>query len=320
MKKEHIKSIVVLVVLLQLAIPVSAQPLTHYENNSIYMCWPLRRYAKFTSSPSDSQTRPDNRYLDGFVLQPSETCTIYGVATAVNNSTRISPYSYNATTWHDDCDIDLYIYKADLGDTVIHPVKHMVLEIRAPKYPDRVLELTPSLDSIPLRVHLHEFFFDEPITITGPFLMGLSSDKFYLKIATPVTEPWTDGIRAAVRNDDTVLRYPGGTYQVKLTPGMCQGIYPILVPQGSIVGIDTVRINTNLGLVPNPAQGQVKVEADCAIRGVDLVDLMGHNCLSRTFSGKGQSVTLDVGSLPRGYYTVRVNTLHGILIGKLLLE
>ena len=72
--------------------------------------------------------------------------------------------------------------------------------------------------------------------------------------------------------------------------------------------------------MPNPAQTRVTVEAADAIKDVQVSDMAGRVLISKRFHGDERAVTLDIESLPRGSYVVRVKTEKKETVQKLVVN
>ncbi len=73
-------------------------------------------------------------------------------------------------------------------------------------------------------------------------------------------------------------------------------------------------------LLPNPARTRVTVEADCAIRHVEVADMAGRVLIAERYDADVRSATLDVGRLAQGIYAVRVYTEREEAVQKLIIE
>ena len=104
---------------------------------------------------------------------------------------------------------------------------------------------------------------------------------------------------------------------------IAQGIMPITRPEGYLAYLSATPPEADAGgvrLLPNPAKTRVTVEADCAIRKVEISDLLGRVIVSRQYYGDSQSSTLDVSWLSQGNYVVRVKTARETVAQKLVIE
>lgn len=94
---------------------------------------------------------------------------------------------------------------------------------------------------------------------------------------------------------------------------------PIIKPKGYLTAA-RLRDAGDVQLKPNPARTRVTVEAEQAIRYVELTDMAGRTMIVQKYDGGTRSATLDIGSLPQGIYIVRVRTDRAVATRKLLVE
>ncbi len=73
-------------------------------------------------------------------------------------------------------------------------------------------------------------------------------------------------------------------------------------------------------LLPNPARTRVTVEADCAIRHVEVADMAGRVLVSEQCGAGVRSATLDVSRLAQGSYVVRVKTERDETVQRLIID
>jgi hypothetical protein len=102
--------------------------------------------------------------------------------------------------------------------------------------------------------------------------------------------------------------------------------FPIIMPQGYLAATGPTAEAGDVRLLPNPVRGRdpmggkVTVEADCAIRHVEVADMMGRVLIAERYDGGTRSATLDVGRLAQGSYVVKVKTERGPVAKKLMIE
>ena len=322
--------------LLAAAATLAAQPITHYRTTNIYLCLP------FVSDANSTHNHPCGRTIyttspltiQGFQTDRTEPYTIYGVAAAVcpdDNYENHYHYTLEGCTWKTDGQIDTYIYEATVGDSAVELVKHSSHYIPAGKVPDRLLVIQDSgmgqYGIVPYAaIYMHEFYFDEPVTVSSPFLVGMHGN-FDLKVAD-FTTVWAHNHTYYGYVDDKTQRLVDPWSHSVLLPDIntvsmsnhVQIFFPILVPEGSAVGTDQVQESVGLRLFPNPARTEVRVEAGCTVREVVVTDMVGRSVLHRDCHDGEQSVTLDVSRLPQGCYAVRVGTDQGVLTEKLSVQ
>ena len=81
---------------------------------------------------------------------------------------------------------------------------------------------------------------------------------------------------------------------------------------GELAGIGTVAAESRLRLYPNPACGQVVLEADEEIASVQVVNALGQVVYSaQPSTGSCQQMTVNTTMWPQGVYVVRVRTAAG---------
>lgn len=310
-------------------VSIQAQPTAHFGHNNIYKYWPMPCLDCPLYLWKAIQSPPDEYHpllLQAFQYNHEEantTCTIYGVAADVVPWSGHDAYTLQGSIWRVDGTIDFLLYKATVGDSTVELVKTSRHVVHAGKAPDRVLVIRDSLsEQLPkVEQYLHEFYFDEPITVSGLFLVGVISD---IRLSASSFH----GLRP------NMLYYPNVFYDMKnqkllkVLPDVDsvnldldgQVFYPILVPRGSAMGTAQVQENTGLRLAPNPARTEVNVEAGCAVREVVVTDMVGRRVLHKECHGGEQSIALDVSLLPQGCYAVRISTDRGVLTEKLVVE
>ncbi len=91
--------------------------------------------------------------------------------------------------------------------------------------------------------------------------------------------------------------YPGGTY-----PNLSLGA--MAAPVSVLVAARPRQSPHHLTISPNPTHGRVRIEAADAILQVEVVDELGRSMLLKKTASR--SVEVDMMSLPRGVYTVKV--------------
>ncbi|MBQ9864170.1 MAG: T9SS type A sorting domain-containing protein [Bacteroidales bacterium] len=94
---------------------------------------------------------------------------------------------------------------------------------------------------------------------------------------------------------------------------------PIIKPRGYLSAA-ILRDAGDVQLKPNPARTRVTVEADQAIRYVELTDMAGRTMIVQKYDGGTLSATLDINALPHGLYMVKVRTEKAVTTKKLLIE
>ncbi|MBR4506822.1 MAG: T9SS type A sorting domain-containing protein [Bacteroidales bacterium] len=107
-----------------------------------------------------------------------------------------------------------------------------------------------------------------------------------------------------------------------------QWLFPILTPNpdtNNYVPDDSTQTDVQLAaweryvaVQPNPATDKATVLSSVGLKGVEVFDMSGNRVLR--LEASGLSAKLDVGTLPRGTYIVRVQTPIGTTARKLLLK
>ena len=213
-------------------------------------------------------------------------------------------------------------------------------------------------DSI-IRIPMYEFYFDSPVDLYGDFYVGIHSlDTFevvgavignggqilnqdmqdssvccpsgylgYVDIERNVLLFWDAECNWRFGQTWGEDNWSGDSYHGVNAPQTdtiftmrTQAFMPILRPQGYLSATAPMAEMGNVRLQPNPARTHVVVEAECAIKHVELADMSGRVLLSERYDGQAQSVTLDVSSLAKGSYVVKVKTERDESAQKLLVE
>lgn len=337
MKNRILLSVFTFLFLFLSGMDIQAQPITHYRTTNIYLCLPFERDAHGSHNyPNDRHIYTSPLFVQGFQTDRTEPYTIYGVAVSVCPSedySNYNPYTLEGCTWRTDGEIDTYIYEATVGDSAVELVKRSSHYIPAGKVPDRLLVIQDSglvgyMGSLVNRaaIYMHEFYFDEPVTVSNPFLVGMSG-KSDLRVADFVTQYALNHTYYGYVDVETG-RLVDSRYHSVLFPDIntvptshqVQILFPILVPEGSAIGTSQVQESVGLRLFPNPARTKVRVEAGCAVREVVVSDMVGRTVLHRDCHGGELGVTLDVSRLPQGCYAVHVGTDRGTMTEKLVVE
>ena len=274
-----------------------------------------------------------------------DTRIIYGVAVILLS--REHPRMYEI---EDASTIDIELYKVTEGESDIHLIKKMTGYLYPGKKPDKILQYQPlfhyrtehgDIDEY-CTDPMYEFYFDEPVSVTGTFLAtaSISSDYtgfiWYTIGRTEVT-----GYEAYISKKDQKLigfecRSEESPYWIYCdTTGLpapdidleglkskrVQWIFPILVPEGT-TAVPTVEGGEpfEVLLTPNPATEQATAATEAGIRSIEVVDMAGRIVVRHSYPALPHNVTFDVKALPRGIYAVRVDTPQGIATKKLAVE
>ena len=367
MNSNYIKLVVAGLLLLISMQDATAQFDVYFGHTGRYMFWPGPEPASSSvQSPIHSASKD---YSNGVVLgvgpdpehlicnpfnfthaERDSARTIYGFALSGGPGYNGDPYTYEKCIWTESFDFDAYVYRIIDGDSIMEIIKDTTFHVNRGKRPDRRMIVSDSLvfssnpaHSDRLATYLHEFYFDEPITITGEFLiavqpsvkmifgqflLGYLSGSDQIQFCSPGYWGYID-----IKNQHLVnyrANCGRNTYYGTTTfPDIeaenvrtlrSQVFYPILVPQGSVEVQGQNMGTAFLHLVPNPARTEVRVEAECAVRFVEVADMTGRTVLRWESPGGECGTVLDVSRLPRGCYAVRVGTALGVQAERLLLQ
>jgi len=106
--------------------------------------------------------------------------------------------------------------------------------------------------------------------------------------------------------------FPGsGTYRVKLTLSTPYGCSSTTEQIIHIIGVGTKTLNADSGFrfFPNPTRNRLNIDVPAHFDGafsVRLFNVLGETVAERAFSGTEKQVTLGLGELPAGAYSVEV--------------
>jgi hypothetical protein len=135
------------------------------------------------------------------------------------------------------------------------------------------------------------------------------SDQSWLSIANVSTTPWGSIILTAQANTTNAPR----TAKVTITANRL-GSQTITVTQDASTVSNTI-FSGEIELYPNPATSDFQIHGLKGGATVSLIDQDGRVVLSKQIYNKG---TIEVGSLPKGMYVVKVVTSSGIIKKKLV--
>jgi hypothetical protein len=286
-----------------------------------------------------------------------ETYTIYGIALIAR-----PPWIRGGIPHAEDVMMDRFvtvhfdIYKeAPDSSGILQLIKNLTGYIMPGGKPDIVMKYShgtyfdSELDADPV----YEFYFPEPITIEGTFLVAgytsqgdtlfvsdISFDECspvgyltFIRLEVPSVKDWFIFSRAVSQgcppypyhepSDDyfTPMPLPRVTEDriAEFTTDAMPPFFPILVPEGTAAtqGLEAAK---GVRLMPNPAREQVTVTATDGLRAVEVSDMTGRRLMRRTLDGTAERVTLHIGHLPAGTYTVKVVTTRVITTEKLVVE
>lgn len=201
---------------------------------------------------------------------------------------------------------------------------------------------------------VYELYFEKPITISSfdTFYIGMTSRIYYRddKCASNKFYTWPICWR-------TVVPRPGPTscpdgiayYQSNPAPGFWNFyptspwlyyIFPIMDTlhrndyidttshgntdtvshggDGNTVGIGNSPLESYISIQPNPAHDVVRVVSSVGMSEIEVIDMKGFRVLK--VSDCETEVSLDVKSLPKGVYVLRVQTPLGIVDKRLIVR
>ena len=187
---------------------------------------------------------------------------------------------------------------------------------------------------------VYEKYFDHPVTLHKKFYMGginhssmkhpITGDYMYPRI---FIEGW--GAPGDVVPTGSVICWDSTDWE-EFAGNYWEWFFPILTPDpnGDTTGYtptdstqtgDTTQTSIQLAsweryvsLQPNPATDEVTVLSSFGMTQVELFDMAGNSVLVQ--DATGLSAKLDVNTLPRGSYIVRIITPMGVTSRKLILK
>ena len=103
-----------------------------------------------------------------------------------------------------------------------------------------------------------------------------------------------------------------------MTAPIHPSIFPIIrLGNGAVDEAD--READGVEVLPNPTRGHAVVQSERAIRSLEVCDMSGRVVLRKQVNGDLHTVEMSA-SLPRGCYVVRVVTVQGAAVKKLVVE
>ena len=253
-----------------------------------------------------------------------------------------------------DLPVEAFIFEATEGDSLVRLVKKQVFKIDKGQYPDKGMHFS---DTGGVRAPVYEFYFDTPVTVKGtffvalygdasddgnirrlmgycPFLCGLNHNRD--TIGKYVPGYWTSiGDERIVVEVSGYIKGNDGKYhsidsinldgisvpdmrEQVVYSGSHPAIFPIISLHNNAVD-EVSEAGDGVEVSPNPSQGRATVRSMRAIRNVEVCDMSGRVVLRKQVNGDLHTVELSV-SLPRGCYVVRVVTVQGTAVKKLVVE
>ena len=286
-------------------------------------------------------------YINPFSLGEGKQ-TIYGVALCLSPRDN---YEFPLPPIDRRISIDIMLYGFTSGDSNVQLVKSQTFEVEQGQSPDLFMLYSGSRNST-IKYPMYEFYFDTPIDIdvAGDYYFGIHSlDTFVVETGSKPYENRRpecchSGYFGYVDMEREVLimwesechgrSWLGAGYYAHDSPGvvaprtdtiftnLAQGILPITRPQGYLTTTEpTAEAEAGcVRLLPNPARTRVTVEADCAIRHVEVADMAGRVLVSEQCGAGVRSATLDVSRLAQGSYVVRVKTERDETVQRLIID
>lgn len=327
-------------------------PLVYMSNYLVPVFFPVDRFDDYPYFFNDHMC-----YVNPFSIREGEEgkLTIYGVSLCFQPKSFRGDVPY-VLGMDRSIAFDIMLYNFTPGDSNVQLIMRQKFFLDETRSPDLFVVYTGnpygSQDSA-FKFPMYEFYFDSPVTVTGDFYAGIHSmDSFRLETGRLLhcwfgAEPQCchSGYYGYVDMEQTVLRFwdadcPGGAWIGGGSVGVngpgalapqtdtvftyyAQGIIPITMPEGYLANLSAISPEAKEGgvrLLPNPAKTRVTVEADCDIRKVEVMDMLGRVLKTRQYYGDAQSSTLDVSWLSPGSYVVRVKTAHETVAQKLVIE
>ncbi len=288
----------------------------------------------------------------GLVMYNYDSLPIYGVAVGVDLIAASSHFEYDSVQgWRtvpgdtalDESYMHFLFMEVD-GDSVYKASDSLLLHMKyspVSYYLDNGLLTLAYPQGVPCKIiPVYELYFDSAVSVY---------DKFYLIGRNHSEEPDENGnnlfphIRVAGWNvQSSVPRlsvinwppFPSYFFPDSLidygweesTDYLWQWLFPILTPNPDTthyVPDDSTSVQVAVweryvSVQPNPATDKVTVLSSVGLTQVEVFDITGNRMLMHEASGL--SVKLDVGTLPRGTYIVRIQTPMGTTARKLLLR
>ena len=283
----------------------------------------------------------------GIIKHTDSALTIYGIAAAfMYESDPGVVYRVQHPAMSDLNDEHLQLW--EMNDNSIWQVGHDIL-IPVSNGPQYYWDLGLHTPNNPYEPSpMYEGYFDEPVVVEGDFMVGMMQSNGFK--TTPelqregiirqtrhggIESYWiydTNGNRlfndAEMTRGDKVVygdTSEGGDWELLQGYSTTSLIFPIITPNP-----DTNRTQDSLGIgrmtpverntvvSPNPATGAVRVASGFGLQHIEVYDAAGRRVYAA--DATGLQTHIDVGSWPRGAYTVHVRTAVGTAIKKLLVQ
>ena len=162
--------------------------------------------------------------------------------------------------------------------------------------------------------------FAAPITVTGPFYLGI--EFFYTAgdtLAIITTEDGEVIPNTAWEQFSTNDWHAFTEANVSWNLDMAMMILPIVCPP---LGVNDM-VKNNIALYPNPTRGELIIHNNNTIAGeavVNVVNMMGQTVLSQDYRDFSGTHYLDLASLSNGLYLVEIRTDSGNMVYRIAVE
>ena len=122
-----------------------------------------------------------------------------------------------------------------------------------------------------------------------------------------------DGVPKGTDANACALYVPEGSFSLYQNAWQWKDFLPNM-----FVGIEDTP-QTSIVIYPNPASDLLNIKSDTPIYGFELYDALGRLVLSKTEMFNNESV-IDVSSLTRGLYFIKLHTINSVAEHKVLIE
>ena len=189
---------------------------------------------------------------------------------------------------------------------------------------------------------LFEVYFDEPVIVDDSFYVGRSGRSIYYFPEHKLYEYSGHALlfATAPKYSRYVIYHENDYFwSFKMTKDDHRYLFPILTPKPDPVDttsnvdttiVDTTIVDTTLridhkgflqryvSVQPNPASTSTTILSSFSILGIDAYATNGE--LVQHWEGEGLTTTLDVGTLPKGVYVLRITTAIGNVNKRLVVQ
>lgn len=185
-------------------------------------------------------------------------------------------------------------------------------------------------------IPVYERYFEHPIQVTDTFYVGRTlrtGQPYYDQNGERKEEAiWTCAKVGVRPSNQSIVQWKSRTHYLD---GSWRSydeeigfwyLFPIIEPNPDTSTTDTTHagigrltpVERNTEVSPNPATGTVRVASGFGLQHIEVYDDAGRRIYDAEASG--MQAHIDVGSWPRGAYTVHVRTAVGTAIKKLLVQ